>query len=117
MTKTGRRPNHIIGGLLIFAIGLFIGLMNILYVVEFIKGGLQPLFIIIGLAAATAAIFHSQKSIRPLNIVVAVLFIFLGAFGVYDEYFATMDFLNGILPLALIFGGLASLIHGIKRLM
>lgn len=110
------RYNHVIAGMILFGTGLFLALYNILYVVEFIKGGLQPVFLMIGLAAAGAAVFHPHKTNRKVNIGVAILFLFVGGYGVYDEYFATMDFLSGILPLLMLVGGFLSLLHGISRL-
>ena len=116
MTETGRRPIHIIGGVTVFGAGLFLALSNILYVVEFIKGGTQPILIFIGLAAAAAAIFNGPGSNRILSIIIAVVFTVIGCYGVYDEYYATMDFVNGVLPLLLIFAGSLTLAHGITRL-
>jgi len=110
------RPKHVVGGLIIFGIGLFMTYANILYVIEFIKGGLQPLFILIGVVAAAAAVFRGSTLSRKINVVVAIIFLFLGGYGFYDEYYATMDFLNGIFPPALIIAGLASLSSGISRL-
>ncbi len=103
-------------GLFIFGLGLFMMLFNILYVIEFIKGALQPLFVLIGITAALAAFFDSINSFRKINIIIAAVFLVLGGYGFYDEYYATMDFINGILPPALIVGGLASLVHGISHL-
>lgn len=116
MTETGIKPKHIITGLSLFAVGLFLFLQNILYCVEFIKGGAQPILITIGLAAAAASIFPSNKTHRTFNILAAIIFLLVGGYGVYDEYYATMDFLNGLFPPLLVGVGLIALTHGIARL-
>jgi len=113
MEINGIRPKHIIGGIILFAVGLFYGLNNMLYVVEFIKGAAQPGLIIIGLTAIVAAIKNPRNSLRWMNLLIGFLFLPLGIYGLYDEYYATMDFINGILPILMVFGGLVALIHGI----
>lgn len=110
------KPKHIIVGLSVFAVGLFLFLQNILYCVEFIKGGTQPILLTIGLAAAAAAVFPSNKTNRTFNIIVAVIFLMVGGYGVYDEYYATMDFLNGLFPPLMVAIGFVSLTHGVARL-
>ncbi|VEN74099.1 Magnetosome protein MamI-2 [Candidatus Desulfarcum epimagneticum] len=116
MENNGKRPRHIIGGVVVFAAGLFLGLNNMLYVVEFIKGALQPVFIIMGLTAAAAIFLNKENSLRWLNAVIALVFLPLGVYGVYDEYYATMDFINGFLPILLVVVGLVALAHGIKQI-
>jgi len=116
LTKSGMRPNHIVAGTLVFCAGLFFTLKNSLYVLEFIKGGLHPLFLLIGLTAAVAAFLGGSRSVRGLNISLAVIFTALGGFGLYDEFYTTMDFIHGFLPLFLIVAGLFSFIHGITNL-
>ena len=103
-------------GLTFFAVGLFLFFQNILYCVEFIKGGTQPILLIIGLAAAAAAVFPSNKTHRIFNILVAIIFLMVGAYGTYDEYYATMDFLNGLFPPLMVGAGFIALTHGIGRL-
>jgi hypothetical protein len=116
MISTGIKPKHIVAGLTLFAIGLFLLFENILYCVEFIKGGAQPVLIFIGLAAAAAAVFPRNKTNRTFNILLAIITLMVGGYGTYDEYYATMDFLNGIFPLLLIVIGFIALTHGIARL-
>ena len=116
MKKDVRRPKHIIGGVIVLGMGLFLALNNMLYVVEFIKGVAQPVLIIIGLIALCAGLFKSKNSFRKLNLLLGPLFLGLGIYGFYDEYYATMDFINGIMPILLVVIGLGALIHGIKQI-
>ena len=116
MSDMGIKPKHIAVGLISFAVGLFLLFQNILYCVNFIKGGGQPVLIIVGLAAAFAAIFPSNKTYRTFNVILALIGLGVGAYGTYDEYYATMDFLNGIFPPLLVAVGLIALAHGIAGL-
>ena len=109
------RPKHVAGGLVIFGLGLFLTLLNSLYVVEFTKGLAQPIFLLIGLTSLAAALFNTPKALRKINLGVGVVFTAIGCYGVYDEYYATMDFLRGILPLLLIGGGVVVLLHGLTQ--
>ncbi len=107
------RKNHVIGGLIVFGSGLFMFLFFSAYVVELIKGAMQPVLILIGLVAAAAAIL-GNKDFKKMNLIVAAIFLFLGLYGLYDEYYAVMDFFSGLLPPLLIVAGLVSVFHGIK---
>ncbi len=109
------RPKHLVTGLFVFGVGLFFMLKNTLYVVEFIKGGAQPLFVVLGLVAACAAIINSNKTQRIVNLCVAIILLLIGCYGVYDEFYATKDFISGLLPPLLILTGLVALIHGILK--
>ena len=115
MESNGIRPKHIIGGIILFAVGLFYGLNNMHYVVEFIKGSAQPVLIIIGLTAIAAAIKNGRSSLRWMNFSIGFVLLPLGIYGIYDEYYATMDFINGILPISMVVGGLIALIYGIGQ--
>ena len=109
------RKNHIIGGLILFSIGLFLLYLFSPYVVELMKGALQPALILIGLVALAAAIL-GNNSYKKINFIVAVVFLFLGAYGLYDEYYAVLDFFYGLMPPLFIAVGLVSVFHGIKKL-
>jgi hypothetical protein len=109
------RKNHIIGGLVIFGTGLFLFYLFGPYVVELFKGAMQPLLIIIGLLALGAAIV-GEKAFRRMNFVVSAIFLLLGLYGLYDEYYAVKDFFYGLLPPLLIVAGLVSVVQGIKKL-
>nr|WCC90948.1 magnetosome protein MamI-2 [Desulfobacteraceae bacterium] len=108
------RKEHIIGGLVTFGIGLFLTFYNCVYVVEFIKGVIQPVFILIGLLALAAGIFN-HNGFRKINYSIAAILLALGFYGFYDEYYAVMDFLYGIFPLCLFIGGIIAVIHGIRH--
>ena len=109
------RKNHIIGGLIVFGLGLFLLYLYSPYVVEFMKGVLQPVLILIGLVALAAGIFGSND-FKKVNFVVAAVFLFLGLYGLYDEYYAVMDMFYGVMPPLLIVAGLVSVAHGIRKL-
>ncbi len=116
--RISMRKGHIIAGLSIFSVGLFFVYMNSVLVVTLIKGVVQPIFILIGLALLAAAIF-AKKEYRVVNSILAGIFLLIGLYGLFaggDEYYATLDFFNGFLPILLIGAGAASLIHGIKEL-
>ncbi|MBF0498275.1 MAG: hypothetical protein HQK58_17150 [Deltaproteobacteria bacterium] len=107
------RKNHVIGGLITFGLGLFLAYLYSPQVVEVIKGSVQPIFIIIGLLALAAAIF-GESHFKKINYAVATAFLCLGLYGLYDEYYAVLDFLSGFFPPALILAGLVGVAHGIK---
>lgn len=109
------RKNHIIGGSGVFALGLLLLYFFGPYTIEFLKGALQPVLILIGLVAA-AAVFMGNEEFRKVNIFVAVIFLFLGFYGLYDEYYAVIDLICGIFPPLFIAIGLVAVIHGIGKL-
>ena len=109
------RRNHVIGGLVVFGVGLFLLYLFSPYVVEFFKGSLQPVLIVIGLTALAGAILGNNE-FKRINLILAVLFLLLGLYGLYDEYYAVMDFFSGMLPPLLVIAGLVSIFHGIKKL-
>jgi hypothetical protein len=109
------RKNHIIGGLIVFGAGLFLLYLYSPYVGELIKGAIQPMLIVIGLVAMAAAILGDEGFKKP-NFAVAAIFLFLGLYGLYEEYYAVMDFFNGLFPPLFIVVGLVCILHGIKKL-
>ncbi|HIJ76389.1 MAG TPA: hypothetical protein HPP81_06695 [Deltaproteobacteria bacterium] len=109
------RKNHIAGGLIVFSLGLFLVYLNTPFVVQFIKGLLQPLFILVGAVAGIAAVL-GDRTLRNINLGVAVVFLFVGLYGLYDEYYTVVDFFHGLYPPLFIVAGLLSVIHGIKKL-
>lgn len=109
------RKNHVIGGLILFSVGLFLLYLYSPYVVEVLKGALQPAMIALGLMAMAGAIVGDKK-FKRMNLIVAVIFLLLGLYGLYDEYYAVMDFFEGMLPPLLVVAGLVSIFHGIKKL-
>lgn len=109
------RRNHVIGGLIVFSVGLFLLYLFSPYVVELFKGALQPALIGIGLMALAGAILWN-KEFKKINLILAVIFLLLGLYGLYDEYYAVMDFFSGMMPPLLVVAGLVSVFHGIKKL-
>jgi len=109
------RKGHIIGGLVVFAIGLFLLYLNSAVVAEFMKGIVQPTLILLGLLCLAAAIF-GRNDFKKINAVAAVIFLVIGLYGLYDEYYAVLDFFSGFIPIFLIVGGMISLVCGIKKL-
>ena len=83
------RKNHIAGGLIVFSLGLFLVYLNTPFVVQFIKGLLQPLFILVGAVAGIAAVL-GDRTLRNINLGVAVVFLFVGLYGLYDEYYTVV---------------------------
>jgi hypothetical protein len=109
------RLAHIIGGQIIFGLGLFLVYLNSAVVVEVFKGAIQPVIILLGLLAFAAAVF-GKKEFRKINAAIAGVLIVLGIFGLYDEYYAVVDFLHGFIPLFLFATGIVAVISGIKQL-
>lgn len=114
MLKVQMRKNHVIGGLILFAIGLFLFYINSLYVAEFVKGAIQPFLILVGLVATGVAIF-GKSNFKKMNIIVGAFFLFIGLYGLYDEYYAVVDFFNGGIPPLLILVGIVSVLNGIRK--
>ncbi|MBF0103026.1 MAG: hypothetical protein HQK77_19180 [Desulfobacterales bacterium] len=109
------RWNHIIGGQIVFGLGLFLVYLNSVVVVEIFKGAIQPVIIILGIIAIMASVF-GKKEFRKPNAVAGGVLLALGIYGLYDEYYAVVDFIYGFLPLFLVFIGLIGVTHGIKQL-
>ena len=109
------RLAHIIGGQILFGLGLFLVYLNSAVVVEVFKGAIQPVIILLGLLAFAAAVF-GKKDFRKINATIAGVLIVLGIFGLYDEYYAVVDFLHGFIPLFLFVTGIVAVISGIKQL-
>ena len=109
------RKNHIIGGVIVFSAGLFLLYLYSPYVVELIKGAMQPLLILIGLVALAAGIL-GDRNLRKANFITATLLLVLGLYGLFDEYYAVMDFFYGLMPPLLVAVGIVSIIHGVKKL-
>ncbi len=108
------RWNHIIGGQIIFGLGLFSIYCYSPQVVEVFKGAIQPLIIALGLTALAAAFFGKQSA-RKFNAPAAGLFLALGGYGLYDEYYAVLDFFNGFIPLLLLVIGVVAVVCGIRK--
>ena len=109
------RLAHIIGGQIIFGLGRFLLYLNSAVAVVVFKGAIQPIIILLGLVAFAAAIF-GKKDFRKINAAIAGVLTVLGIFGLYDEYYAVIDFLHGFIPLFLFTTGIIAVISGIKQL-
>jgi len=109
------RWSHIIGGQILLGLGLFLFYLNSAVAVEIFKGGIHPVMILLGFLAFTAAIF-GKKSNRKMNGLLAGILLILGTYGLYDEYYAAIDFFHGFIPLFLFAIGIIAVISGIKQL-
>ncbi|MBF0202528.1 MAG: hypothetical protein HQK66_14720 [Desulfamplus sp.] len=109
------RKAHIISGLFIFSTGLFLAYLNSAMVVEFIKGAIQPVTIILGFVALASALL-GKKAFRTINSILAGLLLVIGFYGLYDEYYAVLDFFYGFIPIFLVTAGSISLVYGIVKM-
>jgi len=109
------RKNHVIGGVVVFSAGLFLCYHYSPYVVEVIKGAMQPILILAGLVALAAGIL-GNRDLRKTNFIMAALLLILGLYGFYDEYYAVIDFFYGLMPPLLVFAGIISIVYGVKKL-
>jgi asparagine N-glycosylation enzyme membrane subunit Stt3 len=111
------RLSHFIAGLLMFGLGLFLAFYYSPLVVEFIKGAVQPVAIVIGLLALLSVVFD-RTPFKKTNLMIAVIFLAVGLYGMFaggDEYIATCDLFVGLFPIAMVICGLLSVLHGIRK--
>lgn len=108
------RWNHLLAGLTLFGVGLFLAYLNSPLVVQCIKGAVQPAALLLGSLAGLSVLFRRTRLIKT-NTVAAIVLLFIGCYGVYDEYLATKDFFLGAGPLALAGFGLVAIGHGLRR--
>lgn len=109
------RKGHFVGGLVTFLIGLVLTFLYRAHVMEWLKGAIQPIFILIGLTALSSVIF-GRTSLKKTNLVLGVVFLVVGLYGFYEEYHTVKDFISGLMPPFLIIVGLISLAYGIRKL-
>jgi len=109
------RKAHIISGLIVFGTGLFLAYFYSAMVVEFIKGAIQPVIILLGFISLASA-FLGKKKFRTINSIIAGLLLAVGFYGLYDEYYAVLDFFYGFLPIFLVGAGIVSLTYGVMKL-
>ena len=109
------RKAHIISGLIVFSTGFFLTYYYSARVVEFFKGAIQPVTIILGLIALASALL-GKKQFRTINSVIAGLLLLVGFYGLYDEYYAVLDFCYGFLPIFLVSAGIVSLTYGVMKI-
>lgn len=113
--REAMRYGHFFSGILGFSLGLFFTYMNSPLVVEFIKGALQPVTVILGLLVLLSVVFNKTKH-KKINLAAAVVLLALGAYGVYDEYLAVKDLFFGAGPILLICLGCLAVANGIKAM-
>ena len=108
------RKVYLIGGTLALGLGIFGIYDEYFTVIEFIKGVMQPIFIIAGLIAILAGLLTSKPKMG--HVVLGVVFLGLGIYGFFDEYYATLDFFKGSVPLIMLFIGMVSVVAGVKKI-
>ena len=109
------RLPHIIGGIAVFSLGIFLFFMNSAVVIETLKGSTPLLFIVLGLTAFVA-VFTGNKDFKWFNGFLGAILTFLGLYGLYDAYYAVLDFLRGFYPLLfLVIGFIAAVSSVIQK--
>ncbi len=108
------RKFFLIGGAAALGLGIFGIYDEYFTVIEFIKGVMQPIFICAGLVAILAGLLASSPKYK--HVVLGVVLLGLGIYGFFDEYYATLDFFKGSVPLLLLFIGLVSVVAGVKKI-
>lgn len=83
-------------------------------VVEFFKGAVQPLLSFVGLIAIMSGIFGAKRKVG--QVVLGLILLGVGIYGFFDEYYATLDFFKGSVPVALLVAGTVSVVAGVKLL-
>jgi MHS family proline/betaine transporter-like MFS transporter len=107
------RRRHIIGGLIIFCTGLLLLYRNSAVVLEVFKGSVQTILLLLGFAVLVVAVF-GKKHLRTINYAASGALLGIVIYGLYDEYYAVIDFLSGVVPLLLIITGMVCIAHGFK---
>jgi UDP-N-acetylmuramyl pentapeptide phosphotransferase/UDP-N-acetylglucosamine-1-phosphate transferase len=105
---------HLLIGIVALGIGVFGIYDEYFTVVEFIKGFLQPLFALIGFIAILAGLLSTKP--KTGHIIFGLLFLGVGIYGFFDEYYAVLDFFKGSVPLAMLVIGMVSVASGVKQL-
>ena len=104
----------VLGSAVALGLGVF-GIYDEYFVfIEFLKGAIQPIAILAGLVAIMAGLF--ARKLRMGHVIVGVLLLAVGIYGSFDEYFATIDFLKGVVPPVLLVAGVVCVVTGVKRL-
>jgi len=104
----------LVGGAIALGLGIFGVFDEYFTVVEFIKGFMQPLLVIVGLVAILAGLLGVK--LRIGHIVFGVVLLGLGIYGFFDEYYASLDFLKGSVPLAMLLVGITAVVAGVRKL-
>ncbi len=108
------RSPLLFGGVIALGLGVFGIYDEYFTVIEFIKGVMQPIFVFGGLTAILSGLLTSKLKI--VHVVLGVVSLGLGIYGFFDEYYATLDFFKGSVPLAMLFVGMVSVVAGVKKI-
>jgi hypothetical protein len=105
---------HILGGVVALGLGTY-GLYDEYFTfVEFFKGAVQPVLSFVGLIAILAGILSAKPRIG--HVVLGLILLGVSIYGFFDEYYATLDFFKGSVPVALLVAGTVSVVAGVKLL-
>ena len=115
LLEINMRIKHIIGGQIIFAIGLFLLYQNSAVFAEFNKGVAQPVLLLLGAFFMANAIF-GKETFKKINAPAGLVFLAVGIFGCYDEWYPTLDFITGASPILLLVVGGFLLLCGLKKM-
>jgi hypothetical protein len=113
-TAMQRRWPHLLGGAVALGLGVYGVYDEYFTVIEFLKGSLQPLLVFGGIIAILAGILGNKP--KPLHIIGGLVLVGIGIYGFFDEYYATLDFFKGAVPVALLLVGTISVVSGVKLL-
>lgn len=105
---------HIIGGVLALGLGVYGVYDEYFTVIEFIKGAVQPVLAFVGVVALLAGILSVK--VKASHVVLGLVLLGVGIYGFFDEYYATLDFFKGSVPIALLIAGALSVVSGVKLL-
>jgi hypothetical protein len=105
---------HLIGGALAFALGLWGVYDDYFIVIEFVKGVMQPAGALVGLIAVIAGMARIRPS--PGHIVFGLALLTISVYGFYDEYYAVLDFVKGVVPIGMVGAGGVAVLGGVNRL-
>jgi len=107
-------PLHIIGGALALGLGVFGIYDEYFVVVEFLKGALQPILWLAGLLIIMSGLLSGKT--KPVVIAIGLLLLGVGIYGFFDEYYATLDFFKGAVPIGLLLIGSVAVVSGVRHL-
>lgn len=108
------RKWHVIGGVTALGLGVFGIYDEYFTVIEFLKGAIQPATALVGLVAILAGILNTKPKMG--HVVFGIAMVALGTYGFFDEYYATLDFFKGSVPLLMLLIGMVAVVAGVKQL-
>jgi len=107
------RVPYLIGGAIALGLGVYGIYDEYFTVVEFLKGVMQPLFVLVGFIAILAGLL-SRKT-RFGHVAFGIVLLGLGVYGFFDEYYAALDFFKGSVPLAMLVIGMTAVVAGVRK--